>query len=116
MLIQFAVGCNNRVLLVLNLREDIPHRGLGLPRPVKTCDAAGKQLPGLLKLRFLRVYPANSGFNPCTIFPPQIEIPARAQTKSTVGVPRSGGSRRRIGYRKGPHQPFGRHFLPFSIR
>ena len=116
MLIQLAIGTDNIVLLMFNLREDLPHGGLRLPLPVEPRHAAGQQLTGLLQLRFLRIHFANPGFDLRAIFSPQIEIPACRQAKGAVGVPRPGCPCRRVGNGKGPHQPLGGHFLTFGIR
>ena len=115
MLIQLAIGTDDIVLLGFDLREDLLHGGLSLPVPVEPRHAAGKQLTGLLKLRFLCIHLAYPGLQPGAIFAPQIQIPARSQTKGTVGIPGAGGARSRVGYGKGPHQPFSGHFLTFSI-
>ena len=114
-LIKLAVGTDDIFLLVFNLRENLPHRGLGLPLPVKPRDAAGQQLTRLLHLGFLGVDLADAGFNLRAVFAPQIEIPARCQAKCSVGVPRPGRTRGRIGNGERSHQPFRRHFLPFRI-
>ena len=116
MLIQFTVGIDNIFLLLLNLGKDIPGSGLGLPRPVKARNAAGKQLASLLQLRFLRIHFTDTRGNPGAIFPPEIQIPPRRQAKSAIGVPWAGRSRCRIGQRERAHQAFCRHFLTFNIR
>ncbi|MNL67238.1 hypothetical protein D3C87_1918030 [compost metagenome] len=86
--------------------EHITDGGLRLPLPVQTRHAAGEQLPGLFHLRFLRVDFANACLDLRAVFPPQIQIPARGQAKSTVGVPRPCSARRWIGEGKRTHQPF----------
>ena len=52
MLIQLAICTDDIVLLGFDLREDLLYGGLSLPVPVEPRHAAGKQLTGLLKLRF----------------------------------------------------------------
>ena len=115
MLVQFAVGADYVVLLMFDLRENLPRGGLSLPLPVEPRHAAGQQLAGLLQLRFLRIHFANPGLDPGAIFPPQIELPASGQAEGAVGVPRPGGACSRVGKGKRPHQPFGGHFLAFRI-
>ncbi len=116
MQIQLAVGPDDIVLFAFNLPEYILRGGLGLPLPVEPRHAAGQQLTGLFKLRFLRIDFAYSGLHLRAVFSPQVEIPAGGQTKGAIGVPRPGGACRRVGNGEGPHQPFGGHFLTFGIR